>query len=102
VAAAVERASRALTARDRGKARTLFAGDHLFGDVAASAAFGWRAAAVVQELEDEGGGGVGAPWGSLLCDTRGGRTFWDDFLRREAALVVSDAEALPGLVSGAP
>jgi hypothetical protein len=97
LAAALDRGW-ARCAGDRGKARALFAGDHLFGDVAAGAAFGWRAAAVVQELEEE------APpqWAALLEGGAGEATFWAALLQREAAHTVSDVEALPGLEPAEP
>jgi len=76
----------------RERHRTWFAGDHLFGDVAASAAFGWSAVAVVQELEEEGEGAQ--HWAPLLGAAGDEATFWRGLLEREAAVTVSDAVAL--------
>ena len=76
----------------------VFAGDHLHGDVAAAAAYGWAAAAVVEELEAPGEGG-GPFWGGFLEAAPGVPSFWDSELARHATVTVSDVGALAGLAA---
>ena len=88
-----------------GSGAPVFAGDHLFGDVAAAAAYGWRAAAVVEEIEGESAGvegeaAAGPFWGSFLRAAPGEPSFWAGLLSREAGISVSDVAALHGLAEG--